>query len=199
MTGYVAPEVITAAKTGGYGLACDMWSVGVIVFVLLGGYAPFEDPDPEEQFRAIVAGDFEFHEEYWADVSDAAKDFIRRLLTVDRSARITVEEALHHPWLELSESELATRNLGHNQEAMKAWNRKRKFKRAMNTVRATVRMSLLIGGIKKGAAKAAEENEQESSVDDEHQKKNGIQDYEENKGSEEAKLLTKVETAQLPT
>jgi serine/threonine protein kinase len=141
--GYVAPEVITATPDRPYGLTCDMWSIGVIIFVLLGGYPPFDDGADDEDggggddnsalFKRILKGEYEFHDEFWCDISEAAKDFIRRLLTVKPADRITAEEALQHPWLELGEEELKNRDLQHNLVAMKAWNRKRKFKRGKVT------------------------------------------------------------------
>ena len=65
--GYVAPEVIAIGSSGRakpYGKACDMWSVGVIIFVLLGGYPPFDDDNQKVLFQLISAGQFEFHDEY---------------------------------------------------------------------------------------------------------------------------------------
>jgi len=94
--GYVAPEVL---RQKGYGKEIDMWSVGVITYILLCGYPPFYDEDQASLFETIIRGKFEFHAEYWGGISESAKDLIRKLLTVDPKKRLTAKEALQHPWI----------------------------------------------------------------------------------------------------
>ena len=94
--GYVAPEVL---RQKGYGKAVDMWSVGVITYILLCGYPPFYDEDQASLFETIIRGKFEFHTEYWGNISASAKDLIKKLLTVDPAKRLTAKEALQHPWV----------------------------------------------------------------------------------------------------
>lgn len=94
---YVAPEVISG---GGYDQAADMWSLGVIFYFLMGGYPPFVDYESRQgMFRKIMAADYEFHESDWRGVSPSAKDFIRRLLTLNPDMRLTASDALRHPWV----------------------------------------------------------------------------------------------------
>jgi calcium/calmodulin-dependent protein kinase I len=71
---YVAPEVLDL-KAKGYDERADMWSIGVVVYILLGGYAPFEGPI-EELAVTILKGDYEFHDDYWSHISSEAKDLI---------------------------------------------------------------------------------------------------------------------------
>ena len=87
MLGYVAPEII---KREPYGLGCDIWSIGIIAYILLGGYPPFNEPTQKELFNKIKAGKYEFHYDYWKDVSNEAKDFISKLLVVDQKRRYSV-------------------------------------------------------------------------------------------------------------
>ncbi|ORY90454.1 kinase-like domain-containing protein [Syncephalastrum racemosum] len=94
--GYVAPEVLLQT---GHGKPVDLWSVGVITFTLLSGYTPFWGEDQTALFESIMSGKYEFDEEYWADISDSAKDMIDRLLTFDPAKRITAVEGLEHPWI----------------------------------------------------------------------------------------------------
>ncbi|TFY70066.1 hypothetical protein EVJ58_g3 [Rhodofomes roseus] len=94
--GYVAPEVLNKM---GHGKAVDMWSTGIITYVLLCGYSPFRSDDTAELIRETTAARVEFHERYWSNVSEEAKDFIRVLLNPDPHKRPTAEEALKHKWL----------------------------------------------------------------------------------------------------
>ncbi|CAO3619731.1 unnamed protein product [Cunninghamella echinulata] len=94
--GYVAPEVLLQK---GHGKPVDIWSVGVITFVLLSGYTPFYGEDQAELFQNIMSGNYEFDEEYWGEISDTAKEFVDRLLTFDPEKRITAKDALQHHWI----------------------------------------------------------------------------------------------------
>ena len=96
--GYVAPEILS---TQPYGKAVDMWSIGVITYILLGGYPPFHDDNQKVLFQKIKTAEYEFHPEYWDAVSDEAKDLIRRLLKVNPLERYTAEEGLNHSWVRL--------------------------------------------------------------------------------------------------
>ncbi|KAJ3321087.1 hypothetical protein HDV06_004645 [Boothiomyces sp. JEL0866] len=96
---YVAPEIL---KESGHGKPVDMWSLGVITYVLLCGYTPFwggETNSVPVLYNAIVNGKYEFDEENWSIISKDAKDFISKLLLVNPSKRMTVKEAAAHPWL----------------------------------------------------------------------------------------------------
>ena len=82
--GYVAPEILKGKK---YGTAVDMWSCGVIVYILLGGYPPFHDDNHAILYRKIKAADYAFDPQYWDQVSDDAKDLIKKMLVVDPDKR----------------------------------------------------------------------------------------------------------------
>lgn len=97
--GYVAPEVLTYS---GYGPEVDMWSLGVLLYVLLCGFPPFYDENDAALFQQIQSGQFEFISPYWDDISKEAKDLITRLLCVDVKKRLTAEQALKHPWFSIS-------------------------------------------------------------------------------------------------
>jgi serine/threonine protein kinase len=92
---YVAPEILAGTP---YDKSCDMWSVGVIVYMLIAGYAPFADEEQAEQQAKIIKGDFEFHSEFWDHVGPEGKHFISTLLTVDPSQRLTAKAAKGHSW-----------------------------------------------------------------------------------------------------
>jgi calcium/calmodulin-dependent protein kinase I len=138
--GYVAPEILERIP---YDTQCDLWSLGVIVYILLGGYSPFEEKSQDALFARIRAGDYTFHEEFWHTVSANGKDLIRSLLTVDPSKRLTAEAALQHSWMTVSEDVLASTDLGVNLHELKRFNAKRKFKAAVKTVIATQKLTLM--------------------------------------------------------
>jgi len=93
---YVAPEVLNAS---GYGKEVDMWSIGVITYILLCGFPPFYGDTVPEIFEQIMEANFDYPEEYWGAVTKEAKDFINKLLVVDSDKRLTAGDSLRHPWL----------------------------------------------------------------------------------------------------
>eukprot|EP01147_Barroeca_monosierra_P003685 gene3685-6237_t len=102
---YQAPEVLNTSlhRQEGYGQAVDMWSLGVILYILLVGYPPFSDTLPIPLSQQIIEGRYEMPDEYWKTISEQAKDIVRKLLSVDPSNRLTVQQALEHPFMQDSE------------------------------------------------------------------------------------------------
>lgn len=94
--GYVAPEIL---KKKGYSKEVDLWSLGVITYILLCGYPPFFDKSNAELFKKIMAGRFQFDKPWWDHISNSAKDFICKLLIVEPSLRWTADQALLHPFI----------------------------------------------------------------------------------------------------
>ncbi|CAE7414961.1 CPK3 [Symbiodinium microadriaticum] len=92
--GYIAPEVLN--KT--YSSKCDLWSLGVIVYILLSGCMPFAGSE-QHQIVCIMSGMYDMEDEEWTPVSAAAKDFVRKLLVVDPAKRMSADEALAHEWI----------------------------------------------------------------------------------------------------
>jgi len=97
---YVAPEVVSVNPRGPfYGPPCDIWSMGVILYILLVGYPPFYHDNVRELFKQIRRGDYEFHKDQWANISKEAKELVSKMLTVDPKKRITCDEVLAHSWM----------------------------------------------------------------------------------------------------
>ncbi|XP_056691243.1 CDPK-related kinase 1 isoform X2 [Spinacia oleracea] len=92
---YVAPEVLHRA----YGTEADMWSIGVIAYILLCGSRPFWARTESGIFRAVLKADPSFDEAPWPSLSPEAIDFVKRLLNKDYRKRLTAAQALSHPWL----------------------------------------------------------------------------------------------------
>lgn len=89
---FIAPEVLK----GKYGRECDVWSLGVVLFLVLTGERPFSGKTAPELYGRINMGKFEFPK--GSSLSPQAQDLIKRMITVDVNKRITFEEALAHPW-----------------------------------------------------------------------------------------------------
>lgn len=98
---YCAPEIITHYHTGnGYGREVDMWSLGVILYIMLSGIAPFGQGQQAKQLLDdIIHGHFTFPERRFGDVSEEAKDLICQLLVPDPHVRWTAKQALEHTWI----------------------------------------------------------------------------------------------------
>ncbi|KAJ8764455.1 hypothetical protein K2173_006195 [Erythroxylum novogranatense] len=95
---YVAPEVLHRS----YGTEADVWSIGVIAYILLCGSRPFWARTESGIFRAVLKADPSFDEAPWPSLSPEAKDFVKRLLNKDPRKRLTAAQALSHPWIKNS-------------------------------------------------------------------------------------------------
>ena len=93
---YIAPEVLNGT---GYSFACDIWSCGVILYVFLSGTPPFFAASEGKIMEKIRNGTYDFKKSIWASISDSAKDLIKNMLIVNPQDRLTVEQALNHPWI----------------------------------------------------------------------------------------------------
>ena len=96
---YVAPEVLTSQ---GYGKSADLWSVGVILFLLVCGKLPFDGDVPEDIIKATVQGDLKVNPKVWSKLSDPCKQLMRALLNKKCDDRITARQALKHTFLTIN-------------------------------------------------------------------------------------------------
>lgn len=110
---YIAPEVLKKK----YNEKCDIWSTGVILYILLCGYPPFNGQNDKQIIENVLRGKFTLEEPEWDEISPEAKDFVTKMLTFDPSDRISAEDALQHPWIknfatkEKIDQQIATRSL----------------------------------------------------------------------------------------
>lgn len=143
--GYVAPEVLAQKP---YGKAVDVWSIGVISYILLCGYPPFYDENDANLFAQILKGEFEFDSPYWDEISESAKDFIRNLMCVNVEKRFTCKQALAHPWI--SGNAASSKNIhGTVSEQLKKNFAKSRWKQAYHAatvIRQMQRMALSSSG-----------------------------------------------------
>lgn len=102
---YVAPEVLTwydddDEKGTPYGKGSDLWSMGVLLYVILSGCSPFSADEEEMLLQQVAQAKYEFYDNEWKGVSELAKDLVRKLLVVDPAERLSMEQVMAHPWLE---------------------------------------------------------------------------------------------------
>jgi calcium/calmodulin-dependent protein kinase I len=121
-----------------------MWSFGVILYILLGGYPPFYDKNDQLLYRKIMRGQYQFHEDYWGQVSDDAKDLIRHLLVVKPEERFTVDQALAHHWLHIGDENLNARDISNSLTELRKFQIRKKLRSGMKAVLSVARMRLLV-------------------------------------------------------
>ncbi|KAB1252680.1 Peripheral plasma membrane protein CASK [Camelus dromedarius] len=123
----MAPEVV---KREPYGKPVDVWGCGVILFILLSGCLPFYGTK-ERLFEGIIKGKYKMNPRQWSHISESAKDLVRRMLMLDPAERITVYEALNHPWLKERDRYAYKIHLPETVEQLRKFNARRKLKGAV--------------------------------------------------------------------
>ncbi|XP_023806669.1 peripheral plasma membrane protein CASK isoform X16 [Oryzias latipes] len=124
---FMAPEVV---KREPYGKPVDVWGCGVILFILLSGCLPFYGTK-ERLFDSICKGKYKMNPRQWNQISESAKDLVRRMLMLDPAERITVYEALNHPWLKERDRYAYKIHLPETVEQLRKFNARRKLKGAV--------------------------------------------------------------------
>ncbi|XP_060802146.1 peripheral plasma membrane protein CASK isoform X2 [Amyelois transitella] len=122
---YMAPEVVSSQL---YGKPVDVWAAGILLHVLLVGYLPFTGTR-ERLFEAICRGRLRFDAPMWDDISDAAKDLVQRMLTVDHTQRINIQEVLNHRWIRDRDKQNRI-HLAATVEELKKFNSRRRLRAA---------------------------------------------------------------------
>ncbi|KAG0749062.1 hypothetical protein G6F57_005657 [Rhizopus arrhizus] len=125
--GYVAPEVLSQKD---YGTPIDMWAVGLC------GYMPFRSEDEVELIYEIQHARYDFHERYWKNISEDAKDFIRKILILDDKTRMTASEALSHTWMTSKDIQ----DIDILETVRENFNPRRKLRSAVDAIRALNRL-----------------------------------------------------------
>merc|ERR1711865_1037250 len=119
----------------------DVWSLGVITYIILCGFPPFYDENNAALFAAIKSGSFDYPSPYWDPVSEEAKDLINKMLIVDPKERLTCKQVLEHPWI--VGDAVSDTNL--DMSELKKFNIRRKFKAGI----AVAKMAAAFGAMSK--------------------------------------------------
>lgn len=136
---FVAPEVVSYEPLS---LATDMWSIGVITYILLSGTSPFLGDNQQETYQNITSVDYDFEDDYFETTSKLAKDFIDKLLVKNPRKRANVVDCLAHPWIQPAEKEeddlkAAVINTGH----LRTFISRRRWKQAIKIILLCNRLS----------------------------------------------------------
>jgi len=150
--GYVAPEILSGKP---YGLQADMWSLGVIFFILLSGYPPFADDDQKRLFEQIKAANYNFNDPVWDSISAGAKDLVSKTLVADPDVRLSAAGILAHPWLTADDAVIPDEILSGTKEQLARFQARRRLKKAIVGIRSTIRMRMMM----KASAAAARSGE----------------------------------------
>ncbi|KAM9784866.1 myosin light chain kinase, smooth muscle isoform X2 [Syngnathus typhle] len=140
---FVAPEVINYEPVC---LATDMWSIGVICYILLSGESPFQGSSDADTLALVTAAQWEFDEESFGDITEQAKHFISSLLEKDPKRRMSCEDALAHTWMAAFDSPAPAFTKSLPKEKMKRFLARQKWKKAGKAMLALKRMALLSKG-----------------------------------------------------
>ncbi|XP_061761324.1 myosin light chain kinase, smooth muscle isoform X2 [Nerophis ophidion] len=140
---FVAPEVINYEPVC---LATDMWSIGVICYILLSGESPFQGSSDADTLALVTAAQWEFEEESFEEITEQAKHFISSLLEKDPRRRMSCDEALAHPWMAAFDSGDPASTKSLPKDKMKKFLARQKWKKAGKAMLALKRMALLSKG-----------------------------------------------------
>ncbi|KAF1402634.1 KCC4 kinase, partial [Thinocorus orbignyianus] len=122
--GYCAPEILRGCA---YGPEVDMWSLGIITYILLCGFEPFYDERGDQyMFKRILNCEYDFVSPWWDDVSLNAKDLVKKLIVLDPKKRLTTLQALQHPWVTGKAANFA--HMDNAQKKLQEFNARRKLK-----------------------------------------------------------------------
>ncbi|KAK0143891.1 Myosin light chain kinase, smooth muscle [Merluccius polli] len=136
---FVAPEVINYERVS---FATDMWSIGVICYILLSGESPFQGNSDEETLASVTSAQWEFDDESFEDISEEAKGFISSLLIKDPRQRLSAEKAQAHPWIAASNCADPSQAKILSKNKMKRFLARQKWKKAGKAMLALQRITL---------------------------------------------------------
>ncbi|KAM7380985.1 hypothetical protein PAMP_004248 [Pampus punctatissimus] len=154
---FVAPEVINYEAIS---YPTDMWSIGVICYILLSGFSPFMGDNDNETLSNVTSATWDFEDEAFDEISDNAKDFITNLLKKDMRVRLTCGQCFEHPWLKQDTNTMKAKKL--SKERMKKYILRRKWQKTSHAVRAIGRLSSMasMAGVSAKKGSPTEEDNQ---------------------------------------
>eukprot|EP01101_Sappina_pedata_P006004 TRINITY_DN2888_c0_g1_i1.p1 TRINITY_DN2888_c0_g1~~TRINITY_DN2888_c0_g1_i1.p1 ORF type:complete len:521 (+),score=212.44 TRINITY_DN2888_c0_g1_i1:44-1564(+) len=136
---YMAPEVVQScdADSKGYDFGADLWSLGVITYVMVCGWAPFNAEEDSEIYELILSGEYQFPPEHYLKLSEECKSFISSFLLLDPTKRASLKDSLSHPWITAHASET---DLEGTRDKIKAFQARKRLRGAVTAVKALNKM-----------------------------------------------------------
>eukprot|EP00316_Scyphosphaera_apsteinii_P024142 CAMPEP_0119308292 /NCGR_PEP_ID=MMETSP1333-20130426/9917_1 /TAXON_ID=418940 /ORGANISM="Scyphosphaera apsteinii, Strain RCC1455" /LENGTH=322 /DNA_ID=CAMNT_0007312025 /DNA_START=33 /DNA_END=1001 /DNA_ORIENTATION=+ len=140
--GYVSPEVL---KQKGFNSgAVDIWSTGVILYILLCGFPPFYEEELPKLFDQILHARYDFPSPFWDNISKGAKDLVAKMLELDTNKRLTAKQVMESEWVvQCLQGISGTNQLPETIESLKKYNASRKLKKAAHGIRMVNKLKLL--------------------------------------------------------
>lgn len=145
---FLAPEIVQEKN---YNYKCDIWSLGVVCFMLLsGGSLPFPATSANELYAKVLKCKWDFEpKEAWTNVSDNAKDFLKKVILLKPSKRLNYDQLLKHPWFADSKINTFNPDMSVNFDAMKQFNARRKVLKAIRARQAAMRFRKLMSSLER--------------------------------------------------
>lgn len=136
---YAAPEIISKRP---YDSSIDIWSLGVVIYVLLSAFYPFEAETSDETKEKILAAKYDFNLPEWDYISEQGKDFVKQMLQLDPEKRISIDDALKHPWMTGNAPKLQLPDL---RDHLRKYNLNRRLKNVTSSTRAVLSLKKIAG------------------------------------------------------
>ena len=148
-SGYMAPEIILGRP---YGKGVDIFSLGVVMYILLAGYPPYwkASNTTEGINEAVCKVQWNFEgSEVWKHVTHEVKEMIRGMMELDPTKRLNIKQCLAHSWMEKAPMEFSQRPLDETMQSLRSFNAKRKFQKHVRGIMAANRFKMFLGGGKR--------------------------------------------------
>lgn len=148
--GYVAPEIL---KNQGYDSgAVDVWSAGVILYILLCGFPPFYEEELPALFEQILHARYDFPSPWWDAISKEAKDLVTKMLHLDPKTRLTAKQVCQHPWISKASPDT---KLDETIKSLKKYNASRKLRKAALGIMAQQKLTKAMEALNVATANAS--------------------------------------------
>jgi len=180
---YMAPEMVALRKNreGGYGQPVDSWAMGLIIYIMLSGIHPFQIEENEDKMLDnIERGDWPWLGSNWAQISEQGKDLVAKLMHPDPNQRLTIKQALSHPWIEGHSDRLDT-DITVVRDELKKFQARKRFRGAIFAVAASNRLRLAALALKGSQSRDSIEsqsddagNELADEVNDQHDQQEDV-------------------------
>lgn len=157
---YVAPEILLVEP---YDESVDIWSIGVLLYIVLCGYPPFTSNVRSILYQQITTGNYEYEEPFWTNVSVSAKFLIDGCLKVNPLQRLGASDIVNHPWIQNPGSRTASDFDEGYHKRLQVYNSKRKLKKTINSIILAIRVKNIIDHTEEKRTRSIRDNSSEEN------------------------------------